>query len=254
MIGEWGIYIVLYFWLAAMGGGAFLIALTQRDERTRRTGAILAFLGVVVGSLLLIVDLGQPMRFWHMLVGFYPVSVMWLGSAVLSLSGLSLFALLVMRQWPGWLTWVTAILVLVVVGYTGVLLMATARPFWSGSPLMPWIFLASAYTTGAALLVLLGNREPGLHRLSFNFALIEIVLVALHLIWTYPMAKNAVQAALTGELAWAFWGFVVLGVALPMYMEAQRRAASLAALLVLAGGFLLRYFIIYAGQTDALRF
>ena len=254
MTGEWGIYIVLYFWLAAMGGGAFLIALGLRDERARRSGAFLAFIGIVIGALLLVVDLGQPARFWHLLVGFHPVSVMWLGSAVLALSGLGLFFMLVLREWPGWLVWVTTVLVLLVVGYTGVLLMATARPFWSGSPLMPWIFLASAYTTGAALLVLLGNREPGLHRISFNFAIAEIVLVALHLIWTYPQAQNAVQAALSGDLARAFWGFVVLGVALPLYLEAQRRAASLAAVLVLAGGFLLRYSIVYAGQTDVMRF
>jgi polysulfide reductase chain C len=254
MIGEWGIYIVLYFWLAAMGGGAFLIALGLRDERAKRSGAFLAFVGVVVGALLLVVDLGQPLRFWHLLAGIHPISVMWLGSAVLALAGLGLFLLLIMREWPGWLVWVTAALVLLVVGYTGVLLMATARPFWSGSPLMPWIFLASAYTTGAALLVLLGNHEPGLRRVSFNFALIEVVLVAAHLIWTYPKAQQAIQASLTGELAWAFWGFVILGVALPLYMELQRKAEALAALLVLAGGFLLRYFIVYAGQVGVLRF
>lgn len=254
MTGEWGIYIVLYFWLAAMGGGAFLIALGLPDERARRSGAFLAFIGIVVGALLLVVDLGQPMRFWHLLVSFRPVSVMWLGSAVLALSGLGLFLLLIMREWPKWLVWTTGILVLLVVGYTGVLLMATSRPFWNASPLMPWIFLASAYTTGSALLLLLGNHEPGLHRISFNFAIVEIVLVVAHLIWTYPRAQGAVQAALTGDLAWAFWGFVVLGVALPLYMEAQRRAVSLAALLVLAGGFLLRYFIVYAGQAGVLRF
>jgi len=254
MTGEWGMYIVLYFWLAAMGGGAFLIALGLGDERTKRTGAFLAFVGVVLGALLLIVDLGQPTRFWHMLVSFHPVSVMWLGSVVLALAGLGLFLMLVLREWPVWLEWLTGILVLLVVGYTGVLLMVTARPFWSASPLMPWIFLASAYTTGAALLVLLGNRGEGLRRISFNFAIIEIVLVIAHLVWTYPKAQEAIQAALTGDLAWAFWGFVILGVALPLYMEAQRKAEALAALLVLAGGFLLRYFIVYAGQVGVLHF
>jgi len=254
MTGEWGIYIVLYFWLAAMGGGAFLITLGLQDERAKRSGAFLAFIGIVVGALLLIIDLGQPSRFWHLLSGIHPVSVMWLGSVVLALSGVGLFLMLIMRKWPSWLVWATAILVLLVVGYTGVLLMATSRPFWSGSPLMPWIFLASAYTSGAALLMLLGNHEKGLRRVSFNFALIEIVLVAIHLVWTYPKAQMAIQSILTGELAWAFWSFVVLGVAIPLYLEAQRKAGAIAALLVLAGGFLLRYFIVYAGQVEVLRF
>ena len=252
--GEWGIWIVLYFWLAAMGGGAFLIALGLRDERAKRSGAFLAFLGIVIGALLLVIDLGQPARFWHLLVGFHPVSVMWLGSVVLALAGVGLFLLLVLREWPSWLVWVTAVLVLLVVGYTGVLLMATARPFWSASPLMPWIFLASAYTTGSALLVLLGNHEPQLRRVSLNFAVVEAVLVVAHLIWVYPQATEAIRAMLTGELAWAFWGFAILGVLLPVIMELQRRAEALAAVLVLLGGFLLRYFIVYAGQVGVLRF
>ncbi len=252
--GAWGIYIALYFWLAAMGGGAFLISLSLKDRGTKVLGAWLALIGIVAGALLLIADLGEPMRFWHLLAGIHPVSVMWLGSVVLALSGIGLFWLIISKEWPDWLVWTTAILVLLVVGYTGVLLMATARPFWSGSPLLPWIFLASAYTTGSALLVLFGSHSEKLAKLSFAFAVIEILLVAAHMIWTYSGAKDAITAAISGNLAWAFWGFVVVGVLIPLYMEAQKKALALAALLVLLGGFLLRYFIVYAGQVDVMRF
>jgi len=252
--GEWGIYIALYFWLAAMGGGAFLISLGFKDRRTRLLGAWLALIGIVAGALLLIADLGQPARFWHLLVGIHPISVMWLGSAVLALSGLGLFLLIISKEWPDWLVWTTAILVLLVIGYTGVLLMATSRPFWSGSPLLPWIFLASAYTTGAALLVLFGNHDPRLRKLSFNFAIIEVLLVIAHLIWAYSQAKPEVNSLISGEYAWAFWTFIILGVLIPLYMEAQRKALALAAALVLLGGFLLRYFIVYAGQIGVMRF
>jgi len=247
--GEWGIYIVLYFWLAGVGGGAFLLALASEDERLKRIGAWLAFFGVVVGALLLIVDLGHPERFWHLLVSYRPVSVMWLGSLFLFLDGIALFLLLILRTWPRLLVWAAAILTLLVIAYTGVLLMATTRPFWAASPLVPWIFLASAFATGAAILTFFGAR---LDRVLIVFGLLEALLVLLHLIWTYPVAERAVSALLTGELAWAFWGFVLLGWLLPLVLEASRRSPALAALLVLLGGFLLRYFVVYAGQIGYL--
>ncbi len=249
--GEWGIYIVLYFWLAGFGGGAFLLALSQRDRWLQRVGAWLAFLGVVVGALLLVIDLGQPLRFWHLLASFRPVSVMWLGSAFLFLDGIALFLLLFLRQWPPLLVWAAAILTLLVVGYTGVLLTATARPFWAASPLIPWIFLASAGTTGAAVLALFG-AEAGVHRAAFWLAWVEGALILLHLVWTYPSATPAVQALLSGSLAWAFWGFVAFGFGIPIWLEARKKGLWLAALLVLAGGFLLRYFVVYAGQVGYL--
>lgn len=245
--GEWGIYIVLYFWLAAMGGGAFLVSLLGKNPSTQRLGAWMAFFGVVVGALLLIVDLGQPLRFWHLLVSFKPVSVMWLGSAVLALDGVALFLLLLLKEWPRWLVWTAAVLTLLVVGYTGVLLMATAKPFWSASPLMPWLFLASAYTTGAALLALFGANGR-VHQIALWMGIIEGILLLLHLVWTYPAAGRAVRALLTGELAWAFWGFVLFGLLVPLYLEARRQSPLLAAVLVLLGGLLLRYFVVYAGQ------
>ena len=82
----------------------------------------------------------------------------------------------------------------------------------------------------------------------------QAVLVVAEPFRNYPQATEAIRAMLTGELAWAFWGFAILGVLLPVIMELQRRAEALAAVLVLLGGFLLRYFIVYAGQVGVLRF
>src|SRR3989441_6728275 len=71
-------------------------------------------------------------------------------------------------------------------GYTGVLLAVTNRPIWSDTPLLGMLFLVSAASISAALMILLahGSRRttPGvavMHRLdSWVVALEFIVLIA----------------------------------------------------------------------------
>ncbi|WP_243027407.1 NrfD/PsrC family molybdoenzyme membrane anchor subunit [Thermus albus] len=249
-IGEehWGIWIALYFFLAGTTGGAYLLSVLFYPENQKliRRSALWAFLGVVVGSALLVLDLGQPLRFLNLFLGgFYPASVMWLGSWFLLLSGAGLlwvYAQPTSRKAQG----IVAVLVALVVGYTAVLLMQTAKPFWNASPLLPWLFLASAATAGGALLQLWQHHEK-LSRLVVASALVEGVVLFLHLVWTYPVAAGAVLALLAGPLAWAFWGFVVVGWGLPLFLERQN--VTLAALLTLVGAFLLRYFVVMAGQV-----
>src|SRR6478672_532100 len=70
---DWGWWIVLYFFVGGIAAGAYFIAALMElfgDEGDRgaiRTAHLLAFPLVVVCGLLLIVDLGHPERFWHML-------------------------------------------------------------------------------------------------------------------------------------------------------------------------------------------
>ncbi|GAB5602395.1 polysulfide reductase NrfD [Thermus sp. FJN-A] len=243
---SWGIWIALYFFLAGTGGGAYLVStLYCREHRVRKT-AFWAFITVVLGSGLLILDLGQPLRFLNLFLGgWHPASVMWLGSWFLLLAGAGLLAVW-LRPTPRWFQQVVAFLVALVVGYTAVLLMATAKPFWNASPLLPWLFLASAATAGSALLQLLEPAEP-LKRILLTMAVVEGLLLVAHLLWVYPAAAQAVMVLLAGPVAWAFWGFVVLGWGLPLWLE--RRNGQLAAWLTLVGAFLLRYFVVVAGQV-----
>lgn len=247
-LGEehWGLWIALYFFLAGTTGGAYLLSVLFLGQEMIRRTALWAFLGVALGAALLVVDLGQPLRFLNLFLGgFHPGSVMWFGSWFLLLGGLGLLWVYLRPTSRAW-QWAVAVLVALVVGYTAVLLMQTARPFWNASPLLPWLFLASAATAGGALLQLAKPHEV-LKRLVVAMAVVEGLVLAAHLLWTYPVAQGAVLALLAGPLAWAFWGFVVLGWGLPLFLE--RRSASLAALLTLVGAFLLRYFVVLAGQV-----
>src|SRR5881392_3374375 len=70
---HWSWFIIPYFFVGGVAGGAyFLAALLEwfgrpEDRPVIRTGYALAFWGAVLSGLLLTLDLGRSLRFWHML-------------------------------------------------------------------------------------------------------------------------------------------------------------------------------------------
>src|SRR5437867_3998988 len=71
---DWGWLIVLYFFFGGLAGGSYFLAAMidvlgrREDGPLARLGYYIAFPSVLVCAVLLIVDLGRPERFWHMLV------------------------------------------------------------------------------------------------------------------------------------------------------------------------------------------
>jgi Ni/Fe-hydrogenase subunit HybB-like protein len=144
-----------------------------------RLGYYVAFIGAVISGLLLIIDLGRPLRFWHMLFEsetgrpmfkyYSPISV---GAWGLLLFGLFAFLAAVGSAADegriGWgrplargpvmtvIAIVGGILGFFLAGYTGVLLSVTNRPVWADSNWLGILFLISGASTAAALLALLG--------------------------------------------------------------------------------------------------
>ncbi len=144
--------------------------------------------------------------------------------------------------------------------YTGVLLgTMAARPLWN-SPVLGPLFLASGISTGAAFLLLMkvNRRErAALAKIDMYAIVAEMLLLALWL--TGLMAgESAARAAgwqlLGGPYTAVFWTLVVaLGLLTPFFTEwlEHRRQVSpgrIAAMLVLIGGFALRWIIVSAGQ------
>lgn len=144
--------------------------------------------------------------------------------------------------------------------YTGVLLSATvARPLWSSGAL-GFLFLASGSSTGVAALMLaerdheaigwLARADLGL--IAFELAVLVLWLVGLST--QGPLYREAAALVLSGPWAPAFLGMVVFGgLIVPAALEglALRGHAlhsRVVPALVLAGGLLLRFVLVYAGQ------
>jgi len=148
--------------------------------------------------------------------------------------------------------------------YTGLLLgTMSARPLWNSAILGP-LFLTSGLSTGAAFL-LLWRLDDGerirLARLDMALIAVELGILA---IWLTGLAtggaasRAAAHAVLGGPWTTAFWTLVVtLGLLVPLAAEGLeirqgRVPGRVAALLVLLGGFALRWILVYAGQHAGL--
>lgn len=282
----WGLLIVIYLFFGGLSAGAmmlssltFLFGRPARHQAIARAAAYVAPIPVIAGTALLVFDLGRPLFFWKLFLALKPLSPMWIGSWLLAIfSVVSLFYayLLLPANWQKWRVpqadrWrrVLAIaglpLGLSVAVYTAVLLgVLVARPLWN-TPLLALLFVLSALSSAAALLLLVAPH--GDHDLLSNvdMALIvaEVLVLGTILMYgfvSYTASRDAV-VLLARDFAWSFWGGVVLlGLLTPLAVEwwalwnrgHSRLAATAAAVLVLWGGFLLRYVVVYAGQLSGL--
>jgi formate-dependent nitrite reductase membrane component NrfD len=279
----WHSLIVWYFFLGGIAAGAYAMAALAdlfgdaEDRRGVRVAYYLAFPLVCVCGILLIVDLGRPERFWHMMIKSntsWPMFKWWspmsAGSWALSAFGMFSFAsfvgVLAEDGWPGlkrfsplaaqlrtgWtgrLFALGASLAAFFVGsYTGVLLQASNQPIWSNTTWMGALFLASSASTGIAVMVILdhwlrlGVSESvidNLERLDSWAIVLELFMVAAMAISLGPLAR----------LAFGNWpgllvpGFIVpIGLVLPLLIKRWKGAggAVTASMLVLIGGYALR--------------
>jgi formate-dependent nitrite reductase membrane component NrfD len=194
---EWTWYILFYFFLAGLAGGAYFLATllrywgTPADEPVARLGFYIPLPATLIGLLLLTLDLKQPLRFWHMLfnttpgqfgLNFNSATPMSVGVWALLVASIFAFVAFVdslvrdgrMRNRLArrlaalldgtlGLIWnvAGAMLYLFIAGYTGVLLAVSNQPIWSDSWALGGLFLASGLAGSAALLLLLTHYRAG---------------------------------------------------------------------------------------------
>ena len=284
---SWGIPVAFDLFLAGLGAGALLIAVAadlfggKRHQIIMRTGAFIAPWPVIVGVILLVIDLGNPLRFWEFLLKkgqgilmFNPTSVMsigvWLLTVFVILSLVYLVLCLVswvfvwgakLRQLVGVVASCFALLVTV---YTGVLLAATSNPLWN-TVLLPAVFSVSALSTGIAGVVFvlaLGHIykravkiDPFVSELEkINSRVIGLLLLIVLLFVLAGIGSAQMRMMIGSGFAILWWiGIVGLGLIVPLLFgikgKANKPGASLVvSALVLLGGFLLRYVILMGGQ------
>jgi formate-dependent nitrite reductase membrane component NrfD len=263
---DWHLLIVWYFFLGGIAGGAYFTAAiadsfgSSRDRNVVRTGYILSLLMIGICGMLLILDLGTPSRFLNMLGTFKFWDPMSIGAWMLGVFGLFAFVSSALSLSPDEgraalrrkISLVGTIFGFFLAGYTGVLLSATALPFWSDARLMGALFLASGASTGMAAISLLlylsgdsaGEGFKKVKRADRFTILFEIVVLALFLV----LLGSAAAPLVSGQMAPLFWGgLVVLGLVVPLVLDllgARGVPAVVPAVLVLVGGFILRYVVV----------
>ena len=263
----WEMAIVWYFFLGGIAGGAYFTAAiadnfgSRRDSTVARIGYLLSLPLVALCGLLLIIDLGVPSRFLNMMrvlkltdpmsIGAWAVGVFGAFTFVSSvLSFTTSESLASLRRKIGL---VGMLFGFFLASYTGVLLSNSALPFWADSRLMGALFLASGGSTGMAAVALLvfltgGTAGEGWHKIERAdrySMIIELVILAAFL----ALLGSAARPITSGHFAALFWGgMVVLGLVVPLVLNVLghrvRALGVVSAVLVLVGGFVLRYVVV----------
>lgn len=219
---EWRWYILGYFFLAGLAGGSYALGTMLRvwgrpaDEPAARLCFLLAFPLTLLCPVLLTLDLGQPLRFWHMMydtgvggpaLNFRTWSPMSLG--VWGLLVFGVFAVLsflealaadgrfrfplsnVVRAVLGGrfgrlVSIVGTVFALFIAAYTGVLLSVSNQPVWSDTYLLGALFLVSGLSGATALVTLFTRWRPAaaasheaLAEADGYFALLELAIIAV---------------------------------------------------------------------------
>jgi formate-dependent nitrite reductase membrane component NrfD len=277
---NWTWYILFYFFLAGLSGGCYaigaLLRLTGRPSYAKlsRLAYLAAFPLIIVCPILLTVDLGQPARFWHMLIdsaggglNFKYWSPMSLGVWALGVySGIAFVSFVgelyapVGRLLSGilgrLLMLVGLVFALFIGAYTGVLLSVSNQPVWSDGWPLGGLFLASGLSGAAALLLLLlpGRRQElassvrALGEADRYFVVLEALLIVLFLV---TVAAAGTIGRLFNLVGIGLWVLVVVGLAVPLFVHSRTRLVSpvLTSLLVLVGVLALRAAVIFGAQS-----
>jgi formate-dependent nitrite reductase membrane component NrfD len=285
---DWGWLVVFYFFVGGLAGGTYFLAVLidffgrPEDRPLARLGYYISFPCIILSGILLTLDLSRPDRFWHMLFEshtfrplFKPWSPMSIGSWALLIFGIFSFLSFLSAlheagrlQWPAArsfrspsplgkiLSVIGGLLGFFVAGYTGVLLAVTNRPIWSDTPLLGMLFVVSAASISAALMILLARKDrltaPGLyalHRLDAWVIALEFVVLIAVMISLGPVFR----AWLNAWGALLFIGVILVGMLIPLALYARREwlgdlNATAAAVLILIGGFILRLVIVFSAQ------
>jgi formate-dependent nitrite reductase membrane component NrfD len=252
----WKWFIPFYLFLGGVAGGVALLgALAEllggpRHRATVRHARYLSLLLSILCPVFLILDLGRPARFHHMLRVFKVSSPLNIGTWILSAFGMCSGALaarqaaeddfIVRRQSrlgrllravpTAPLAVLHGVLGICLGGYTGTLLAATAVPLWqAGGVLLGPLFLSDAVTSGAAMLSLIGaatgedtlRAREDLERVDNLGTVAQLGLIATRAALMPPRVRRPLRRGFWGGV-WRF-GAVGAGMLAPLALRLSLR-------------------------------
>jgi formate-dependent nitrite reductase membrane component NrfD len=283
---EWRWLIAIYLFLGGVGGGAYTIAainsfLGKVLEPSTIVGLWISFPALIIGSLCLLADLGQPTK--AVLAGMKP-RTSWIARGFWIISIFMIVAM--MHTWMALFGGASAVVlkVVAVVGiifavstmaYTGILLgVSKGITFWR-SGAVPVVFVISATVTGHFAIMIgmvlfrggMGSVEALRPMAAEAAALVVFEVLAivffLHSAWKHPDPRESVERVLSNTTF--MFGYVIGGLVAPLLLmlilyrwmagatdTTILSVAALGAVLGLIGGLILRWGVLRFGALPTL--
>ncbi|MEB3788879.1 MAG: polysulfide reductase NrfD [Desulfurococcales archaeon] len=251
----WETIIAGYLFLGGLAGAIVPVAyyywIKEKNKMLSLVGGISAFIGIVVGIFLLILDLGIPSHAIEMFIsprlnlgswmtiGTYIIVLFTIFTGLYTIPFLPWFKIIggkFTRKQITILGGIASILGLATAAYTGFLLgAAKGIQFWN-TPILPILFVASA--TSSALCFYCAVAAPillklypqfkdiaarvrlQLQRFDLYVMLGELFIIFVYLniaLWGLPGTRESALLLISGSLAPLFWiGVVLIGLVIPI--------------------------------------
>ena len=281
----WGTTISVYFWLVGASAGSFVISSfgwvfgIKRYKPLALTASAMAIILLLLVPILLIWDLGKPVRFIYLLLPGYwhatgPMS--W-GSVLIMTYPIAMivyswFVIRNNQKWARIVGIVSIVLALSTHWYTGVVMELNPGRFLNHTALAPLLFLTGAFISGiGALILVLWIRDMFVRpekRIQWSliqemaqYMMYGIVFDAFLLFLEFMQAvygsENLVMAheeVLMGVFRFSYlWLETVIGLVIPFVilvspLKKFKAAVILASLLVAVGVYGMRIWWVMGGQ------
>lgn len=269
---QWGWLVATEMFLSGAAAGAYLISVAPflaAGQEVYLTGieASLALVLAALGGIL--ADLTSvrlaPRAFAYQRS---PVARGAIGLGAFTCLAIATLVSIYVDASPGVLAvavWLGVIASIFTMVYPGMVLGSMRSiPFWSGA--MPVLLLLSAAPlSGAAIVTIIGGNldiEINLRQLSLWLLVAYGVMLFAHVAMGSqgtPAERAAARQLIAGNLSYVFWvGMTLVGVVLPLFLFAGNAwssdplVARFGAVLILAGGLLMRYGILASGVKAPL--
>jgi formate-dependent nitrite reductase membrane component NrfD len=164
----WGFPIASYFWLVGASAGSFVISTlgwvfgVKKYKPTAFFASNLATVLLLIVPVLLIIDLGKPYRFFHLLMlpsfSHWTAPMMWGTCFICTYPvGMLLYSYFVYQKnekWARRLGILAVVLALCTHWYTGVVIQLNPSRLPNHTSVAPILFLTGAYVSGIGFLIL----------------------------------------------------------------------------------------------------
>jgi protein NrfD len=249
----WGIWVAIYEYLIWLEVGSLIVFTVliyifkwPKNLYQMAPTLYLTALAILTMALTLIpMDLGHPLRFWHVLIwpqwGSLMALMIWLHQVyLLILIGKLALEILPYRPFfktaSKWLSLISIPFGIILVVLAGsVFGVIAGRPSWQGNSGLPLLFLVSALVAGTGLLTtqyvwFMRDNSPEyldmarrLGKLLLAFLLINLLVTFLSAAVMFypgiPSQTTALHLVLFGPFWWLFWFFQIgLGTILPLIL------------------------------------